>query len=598
MWTVTIGATGGVAASTINQILSITQAAANYWGRYIDTSLGSIDIQVDISALGGTTLAQAGTDFFYAYSSGGLDFFEPATVVELTSGTDLNGASPDIPIEIDLASLQAGDFNFGPLVDGVSLGGASTKFDLWTVLVHEIGHGLGFLSFLDEGGTDRSTFDQFVTQVGGNYFFDGPDPNFGPIPLDPGFSHIANSVDSVLNPSLAPGVAVYLSALDVSAFGDIGAPLKRPTNGNDDLSSFSTNSNFLSANPALHALLGDDTVIGMPGADFLFGDEGADSLYGGADGDQLSGGDGNDTLLGDPGADTLFGDAGHDIADYTLSTSGVRVSLAFGGDAGAGYSAGDVWFSIEEVAGSVWNDTIVGSDSADTLLGAAGVDSLLGGDGGDSMAGGADGDRVFGELGADTLIGDSGNDTLRGDEDNDQLFAGLGNDRAEGGAGDDLAKTSNGVDTLIGGDGADTLGAGSGADLLRGEAGDDFLLGSNGNDRFFGGDDADRLVGGNGRDTLSGEAGDDTITGGGHNDRFVFGVGGGSDVVTDFAAGAAAGDVIQINGYGAAIDTFAEAFALATQVGADVMFDFGGGDVVTLRNVVLADLDAGDFLFG
>jgi hypothetical protein len=159
MWTVTIGATGGVAASTINQILSLTQAAANYWGRYIDTSLGSIDIQVDISALGGSTLAQAGTDFFFAYSSGGLDFFEPATVVELTSGTDLNGASPDIPIEIDLASLQAGEFNFGPLVDGVSLGGASNKFDLWTVLVHEIGHGLLIPSPHRPRGTARRISD-------------------------------------------------------------------------------------------------------------------------------------------------------------------------------------------------------------------------------------------------------------------------------------------------------------------------------------------------------------------------------------------------------------------------------------------------------
>lgn len=598
MWTVTMGATGGVSASIINQILALTQAAANFWGRYIDTSLGSIDIQVDISSLGGGTLAQAGTDYFYAYSSGGLDFYEPATIVELTSGTDLNGVSPDIPIEIDLASILAGDFNFGPLVDGVSLGGASNKFDLWTVLVHEIGHGLGFLSFLDEGGTDRSTFDQYVTQSGGNYFFDGPDPSFGSIPLDSGFSHIANSVDSILNPSLAPGVAVYLTALDVSVFGDIDAPLKRPTNGNDDLSSFSTNSNLLSVNPALHALMGDDTVIGMPGDDFLFGDEGADSLYGGANDDQLYGGDGDDTLLGDTGADSLFGDAGHDIADYSLSTAAVRVNLAPAGDAGAGYSAGDAWFSIEEVVGSSWNDTIAGYDLADTLRGGAGADSLTGGDGNDSLDGGVSSDRLFGGFGADTLIGDSGNDTLKGEDDNDRLFSGLGNDRAEGGLGDDFVRTSNGNDSMFGGDGADTLGAGSGSDLLRGEAGADMLLGSNGDDRLYGGDDGDRLVGGGGRDTLYGEAGADTLTGGDQNDRFIFGAGGGTDVVTDFAAGPAAGDIILIAGYGAAIDTFAEAIALAAQVGNDIVFDFGGGDGLVLKNATLASLDAGDFQFG
>lgn len=598
MWTVTTGATGGVAASTVNQIVAITQAAANYWGRYIDASAASIDIQIDFSDLGGTTLAQAGTDFFFAFSSGGFDFFEPATVVELTSGTDLNGALPDIPIEIDLNTILSGDFILGPLVDGVSLGGASSKFDLWTVLVHEIGHGLGLLSFLDEGGTDRSTFDQFVTQTAGSFFFNGPDPNFGPIPLDPGFSHIANSVDSVLNPSLGPGVAVYLSALDVSIFGDIGAPLKRPTAGNDDLSSFSTNSDFLSANPALHALQGDDTVIGMPGNDFLFGDDGGDSLSGGVGNDQLDGGEGDDTLLGDSGADTLAGGNGIDLADYSLSTSAVNVNIAVSGGPGAGFSAGDVLISIEQATGSMFNDTLQGSSGAETLFGAAGVDSLVGGDGNDSLNGGTGGDRVNGGFGADTLVGDSGDDTLRGDGDNDFLFAGLGDDRAEGGDGDDFVRTSNGNDSMFGGAGGDTLGAGAGADLVRGEAGADVLLGSNGNDRLFGGDGGDRLVGGNGRDTLFGDAGDDTITGGGHDDRFVFAIGGGADVIADFTPGAAANEVIFISGYGASLDSFAEALAFATQVGADVIFDFGAGDGLTLKNVALASLDAGDFQFG
>ncbi len=598
MWTVTMGASGGLSANIISQIQWITLAAANYWDRYVDTNLGSIDIQVDISSLGGSTLAQAGTDFYYTYSSGGLDFYEPATIVELTSGVDLNGANPDIPIEIDLASLQASDFNFGPLVDGVSLGGASNKFDLWTVLVHEIGHGLGLLSFLDEGGIDRSTFDQYVTQSGGNYFFDGPDPDFGPIPLDPGFSHIAGSVDSVFNPSIGPGTATYLTELDVSIFGDIGALLKRPTNGNDDLSSFSTNSLFLSANPALHALLGDDTVIGMPGNDFLYGDEGADSLYGSAGDDQLYGGDGDDTLVGDAGADALDGAAGHDVANYSLSTAAVRVFLAPAGDAGAGFSAGDVWISIEEVFGSNWNDTLSGSDFADTLRGGWGVDSLIGGNGDDSLDGNADGDRLLGGTGADTLIGDSGDDTLKGEDDNDFLFAGLGNDRAEGAAGDDFVRTSNGNDSMFGGAGADTLGAGAGADLLRGEVGADFLLGSNGNDRLYGGDDGDRLVGGNGRDTIYGEAGDDTITGGAQDDRFIYAAGGGVDAITDFTSGAASAEVILITGFGAAVDTFAEALSFATEIGADVVFDFGGGDGLLLKNVTLAGLDAGDFQFG
>ena len=598
MWTVTTGATGGVAASTISQIVSITQAAANFWGRYIDTSAASIDIQIDIVSLGSTTLAQAGTDYYFVNSSGGLDYFEPTTIVELTSGVDLNGSNPDIPIEINLDSILANEFILGALVDGVSLGGASNKFDLWTVLVHEIGHGLGLLSFIDEGGIDRSTFDRYVTQTAGNYFFNGPDPNFGPIPLDSGISHIANSVDSVLNPSLGPGVATYLSELDISIFGDIGAPLKRPTVGNDDLSTFSTNSQFLSANPALHALAGDDTVIGLPGADSIFGDEGDDLLSGATGDDRIFGGDGNDTLLGDSGADSLDGGADFDAVDYSLSTAAVSVNLQTGVGSGPGYSNGDIYSQIEEVVGSLWNDTVFGSASAETLLGGVGVDSLVGGAGDDSLDGGANGDRLFGGIGVDTLIGDSGADTLKGDDGNDFLFAGFGDDRAEGGAGDDFIRTSNGNDSMLGGAGGDTLGAGSGGDLLRGETGADVLLGSNGNDRLYGGDNGDRLVGGNGRDTIYGEAGDDTITGGGHDDRFIFAVGGGADTITDFASGASSNEVIFISGFGAALDTFAELLSAATQVGADIVFNFGGGDSLTLKNIALASLDSGDFQFG
>jgi len=598
MWTVTTGATAGVSAATISQIVSVTQAAANFWGRYIDTSAASIDIQIDFVSLGSSTLAQAGTDYYFAFSSGGLDFFEPTTIVELTSGADLNGSNPDIPIEINLDSILANEFIMGPLVDGVSLGGASNKFDLWTVLVHEIGHGLGLLSFIDEGGTDRSTFDQFVTQSGMNYFFNGPDPNFGPIPLDSGVSHISNTVDSVLNPSIGPGIATYLSALDVSIFGAIGAPLKRPTAGNDDLSTFSTNSSFLSANPALHALAGDDTVIGLPGVDSIFGDEGDDLLSGASGDDRIFGGVGNDTLLGDSGADSLDGGGDLDAVDYSLSTAAVAVNLQTGVGSGPGYSNGDTYFQIEKIFGSLWNDTVFGSAGAETLIGGAGVDSLVGGNGDDSLDGGTSGDRLFGGNGVDTLIGDSGDDTLKGDDDNDLLFAGLGDDRAEGGAGDDFVRTSNGNDKLIGGSGGDTLGAGSGADLLRGEAGADFLFGSNGNDRLYGGDDGDRLVGGNGRDTIYGEAGDDTITGGGHDDRFIFAVGGGADTITDFTPGASSNEVIFISGFGAAFDTFTEALAVASQVGADVVFDFGGGDSLTLNNIVLSSLDPGDFQFG
>lgn len=208
------------------------------------------------------------------------------------------------------------------------------------------------------------------------------------------------------------------------------------------------------------------------------------------------------------------------------------------------------------------------------------------------------GDTVLGSPFGDGLMSLGGNDSVSGGAGNDQIFAGLGNDRADGGLGDDLVRTSNGVDTLIGGDGNDTLGAGSGGDLLNGGAGADLLLASNGNDRLNGDDGDDTMLGGGGRDALMGGAGNDRLVGGTENDGFIFNPGSGADLIVDFGAGAASGDVIRLIGFGAAFDAFSDVLAASTQVGANVVIDLGAGDTITLQGVTLANLNAGDFAFG
>jgi len=72
---------------------------------------------------------------------------------------------------------------------------------------------------------------------------------------------------------------------------------------------------------------------------------------------------------------------------------------------------------------------------------------------------------------------------------------------------------------------------------LAGAAGDDTLDGGGGQDNLDGGADDDVLIGGSGNDTIAGGAGNDTLTGGADDDTFVLSAGGGSDAITDFAAG-------------------------------------------------------------
>src|SRR5688572_12442148 len=91
---------------------------------------------------------------------------------------------------------------------------------------------------------------------------------------------------------------------------------------------------------------------------------------------------GNDILEGRGGADILVGGTGSDTASYETSPAAVSVTVnnpttgafsATGGDA-----QGDVLDSIENLAGSRFNDTLRGSSNANVLAGGRGNDTLDG----------------------------------------------------------------------------------------------------------------------------------------------------------------------------------------------------------------------------
>ena len=126
----------------------------------------------------------------------------------------------------------------------------------------------------------------------------------------------------------------------------------------------------------------------------------------------------------------------------------------------------------------------------------------------------------------------------------------------------------------------------------HGEADNDTLAGQDGHDALHGDAGNDRLFGGAGDDTLDGGAGNDFLVGGGGADAFVFGGSGGVDTLLDFSDGE---DLIDLSAY--ALSGF-DAVS-ATQTGNDVRIDLSAheGGAIVLRNLDLADLDAGDFLF-
>ncbi|MGO1079301.1 calcium-binding protein [Inquilinus sp. CA228] len=258
-----------------------------------------------------------------------------------------------------------------------------------------------------------------------------------------------------------------------------------------------------------------DTLSGKGGDDILRGEGGDDELLGGDGEDVLRGDDGDDVLVGGAGGDKLIGGDGVDTASYADSGAAVAIDLVdderFGYSTGSGGTAqGDrLYFSVENIIGSIHDDRIAGNSAAnrldggtgnDILAGEVGDDVLDGGEGSDVLVGGAGGDRLDGDAGNDVLGGEDGADVLEGGEGSDVLVGGAGGDRLDGGAGEDTASYADSaegvsVDLAKGsGWGGDAMG-----DVL---VGIENVIGSGHNDTFISGTGANRIDGGAGEDRI------------------------------------------------------------------------------------------------
>ena len=293
------------------------------------------------------------------------------------------------------------------------------------------------------------------------------------------------------------------------------------------------------------------TVTGTPDKDFIhrLGDGlvPPDLTYNDITGvtisnDTINGLVGDDILFGDDGNDILIGGPGVDTAAYSTATSELTVSLA-DPTINTGEAAGDTYISIEGLIGSDFNDTLIGDANNNILQGGAGADVL-------------DGGRSF---------------DLASYFD----FASYN--------GASIGVTASLADPTI------NTGEAAGDTYISIEG----LIGSDFNDMLTGDANNNTLQGGAGADVLNGGAGSDTLTGGAGGDIFVSAPGNGADTVTDFSA--AEGDRIDLTGF-SAINSFSQVQALAIQVGANTVLNFGSGDTLTLNNVTASGLTANDFI--
>lgn len=317
--------------------VNLASGSVNYAGRtLVFTSIESVtgtmfaDQLYGISGMSNFLSGGAGNDTLFAGADGDFVF-----------GGD----------GIDTVSYQ---FATGPMTINLAAGSAKLTNGTLTDLL---------LSIENVNG---SSFDDLIVA--------GPGPNV----LQGGFGNdvydqvdIGDTVIEVVLPPGFPAPPGWIPGIDtirtIATSWTLGA-------GIENLTGLNTGNSTLRGNEL------DNVIIGNSGSDTLYGYAGNDSLYGGGGTDYLFGGDGDDLLDGGAGNDILDGGNGSDTVSY-LTRGAVNVNLATGSATLAGET--DFLYSIENVIGSAFADTLTGSSVANRIRTGGGNDVVDAGAGDD-----------------------------------------------------------------------------------------------------------------------------------------------------------------------------------------------------------------------
>lgn len=219
-------------------------AAGLSWNKYIQGK-GSLEIAVKFSAPKDALATGRSLALPLIRNNGTLNIYEQGALAELRTGIDPNGANPDIEFNInpeDLTSL----FWFDPNPLNRTTPVPTNKIDAFSVFLHEFGHAFVFNGDKNRTnstlpGNYQSTLDEKTSFDGTNFFFTGTRATgiYGkPVPLNFSSAHLGNNpprpgsdlLGDLMNPSIANGVRLEISAIDLAILADTGVPVDSTRN--------------------------------------------------------------------------------------------------------------------------------------------------------------------------------------------------------------------------------------------------------------------------------------------------------------------------------------------------------------------------------
>ncbi len=239
------------AGPIVEQWAATIEATVRDVAGYINSFLArpiKFDITLAFANIGGSTLATGGPETLHI----GSNVWEPVGAYQSRTGQEVDGVDARLTFDID---------NIVKLYFGPPAGLPKDLIDGFSVVVHEMLHGLGFIGWTDrssyQSGAAYSPFDQKIIVVDGQPYFSGDNVvqlTGGPVPLHPGsvFHLHEEREDDLMTPYAKWGQVEPMSDLNLAILADLGIGTNR-----DDI---------------LRATAGADNIAGGGGFDTVIYD--------------------------------------------------------------------------------------------------------------------------------------------------------------------------------------------------------------------------------------------------------------------------------------------------------------------------------------